>query len=100
MTGDPDFFFGRWIISSGQMNVQRGVGYNNPEADRLVELAAAEREPAKKKELYDRLQRLVASDVPLCPIYHDVCLYATRKEVQDLTLDPFFKPSLEKAWIK
>ncbi|AEG13776.1 ABC-type transporter, periplasmic subunit [Desulfofundulus kuznetsovii DSM 6115] len=100
MTGDPDFFFGRWIHSNGQMNVQRGVGYNNPEADRLVELAAAEREPAKKKELYDRLQRLVASDVPLCSIYHDVCLYATRKEVQDLTLDPFFKPSLEKAWIK
>ncbi len=100
MTGDPDFFFGRWIHSNGQMNVQRGVGYNNPEADRLVEMAAAGPDPAKRKELYAELQRLVASDVPLCPIYHDECLYATRKEVQDLTLDPFFKPSLEKAWIK
>lgn len=100
MTGDPDFFFGRWIHSRGQMNRERGLGYNNSEADRLVEAASAEPEPAKRKGLYDRLQRLVASDVPLCPIYHDVCLYATRKEVQDLTLDSFFKPSLERAWVK
>ncbi|MCL6449285.1 MAG: ABC transporter substrate-binding protein [Armatimonadetes bacterium] len=100
MTGDPDFFFGRWIISSGQMNKERGLGYNNPEADRLVKEAAAGPNPAKRKELYDRLQRLVAEEAPLCPLYHDVCLYATRKEVQELTLDPFFKPSLEKAGIK
>lgn len=99
MTGDPDFFFGRWVSSRGQMNVQRGMGYSNPEADRLVETAAAERDPAKRRELYSELQRLVASDVPLCPIYHDVCLYATRKDVQGLKLDPFFKPSLDKAWI-
>ncbi|MBC7324804.1 MAG: ABC transporter substrate-binding protein, partial [Moorella sp. (in: Bacteria)] len=100
MTGDPDFFFGRWIPSKGQMNVQRGLGYSNEEADRLVEMAAAEPVPAKRKELYTELQRLVARDMPLCPLYHDVCLYAARQEVQDLTLDPFFKPSLEKAWIK
>ncbi|HHW41678.1 MAG TPA: hypothetical protein GXX19_11150 [Syntrophomonadaceae bacterium] len=39
-------------------------------------------------------------DVPLCPIYHDVCLYATRKNVHGLKLDPFFKPSLDKAWFR
>ncbi|MDH7578895.1 MAG: ABC transporter substrate-binding protein [Bacillota bacterium] len=99
MTGDPDFFFGRWIASRGQMNVQRGMGYSSFKADRLVETAAAERDPAKRKELYTELQRLVALDVPLCPIYHDVCLYATRKNVHGLKLDPFFKPSLDKAWV-
>ncbi|MGO0122414.1 ABC transporter substrate-binding protein [Desulfothermobacter acidiphilus] len=100
MTGDPDFFFGRWIYSRGSMNRERGLGYRNPEADRLVEQAAAELDPARRKELYDRLQRLVAEEVPLCPLYHDLCLYATRKEVQGLTLDPFFKPSLERTWIE
>jgi peptide/nickel transport system substrate-binding protein len=99
MTGDPDFFYGRWIHSKGQMNVQRGIGYSNPEADRLVEAAAAGRDPAKRQQHYRDLQQLVAQDVPLCPIYHDVCLYATGKEVRDLKLDPFFKPSLDKAWI-
>ncbi|WP_243276982.1 ABC transporter substrate-binding protein [Desulfallas sp. Bu1-1] len=100
MTGDPDFFFGSWIHSQGQMNVQRGIGYSNPEADRLVEAAAAERDPAERRQYYRDLQQLVAQDVPLCPVYHDVCLYATGKKVHDLKLDPFFKPGLDKAWIE
>lgn len=100
MTGDPDFFFGRWIHSKGQLNIVRGVGYSNPEADRLVEAAAAERDPDKRQKYYRDLQELVAGDIPLCPVYHDVCLYATGKEVRDLKLDPFFKPSLDKARIE
>lgn len=99
MTGDPDFFCGRWVLSRGQMNVQRGVGYRNPEADRIVEEAATESNPAKRKSYYHELQRLLVQDVPFCPIYNDVTLYATRKEVRGLKLDPLFKPSLEKAWL-
>jgi peptide/nickel transport system substrate-binding protein len=97
MTGDPDFFCGRWLHSEGQMNVQRGIGYSNPEADSLVEAAAAERNPDKRQQYYRELQNLAAQDVPLCPVYHDISLYATRKNVSDLKLDPFFKPSLDKA---
>jgi len=100
MTGDPDFFFGRWIHSQGQMNICRGIGYSNPAADKLVEKAAAEQDLARRQQYYRDLQHLVAKDVPLCPVYHDVSLYATRKEVRDLELDPFFKPSLDKAWIE
>ncbi len=99
MTGDPDFFFGRWIHSKGQMNIQRGIGFSNPEADKLVEAAAAGLDQAKRQQLYSDLQRLIARDVPLSPVYHDACLYATGKEVRDLKLDPFFKPSLDKAWV-
>jgi len=100
MTGDPDFFFGRWIYSAGQMNKQRGIGYSNPEADRLIEDAGAEGDKSQRRAYYASLQELVARDVPLCPLWHDVCLYAVRKEVRDLTIDPFFKPSLEKAWVE
>lgn len=100
MTGDPDFFFGRWIYSEGQMNKERGLGYYNPGADRLVETAGAEADKFKRQAYYSSLQKLVARDAPLCPLFHDVCLYAVRKEVRDLTIDPFFKPSIDKAWIK
>ncbi len=99
MTGDPDFFFGRWIQSKGQMNVARGLGYNNPEADRLVAEAAAGKDMAARQKVYGELEKLVAEDVPLAPIYNDVCIYATKKTVHDLKIDPLFKPSLEKAWI-
>ncbi|AGL00380.1 ABC transporter substrate-binding protein [Desulfoscipio gibsoniae] len=100
MTGDPDFFFDSLIHSKGLMNMQRGIGYSSLEADRLVEVAAAEREPAKRQQYYSELQQLVAQDMPLCPVYHDVCLYATAKNVHNLKLDPFFKPELDKAWIE
>lgn len=83
MTGDPDFFFGRWIYSEGQMNKQRGIGYLNSEADRLVQDAGAEEVKSKRQAYYSSLQELVAQDVPLCPLFHDVCLYAVRKEVKD-----------------
>ncbi len=99
MTGDPDFFFGHWIHSKGQMNLARGVGYSSSKADELTEMAAVERDPAKRQHYYHELQQLVAREVPLCPVYHDISLYATRKNVRDLQLDPFFKPSLDKAWI-
>lgn len=99
MTGDPDFYFGRWIYSKGQMNTARGLGYENPEADKLVLDAARETDTAKRKALYQDLQKLVAEDVPVSPIFNDVSLYAVRKEVKDLQLDPFFKPTLEKAWL-
>jgi ABC-type oligopeptide transport system substrate-binding subunit len=49
--------------------------------------------------LYRNLQELVARDVPVAPIFNDVSLYAVRKEVKVLRMDPFFKPTLEKAWL-
>lgn len=99
MTGDPDFYFGRWTHSAGQMNISRGVGYNNPEADRLVEAAAVAGELAERQRLYRELQYLVAEDIPVAPVYQDVSLYATRSDVQDFSLDIFFRPSLETAWL-
>lgn len=99
MTGDPDFFFGRWIHSKGQMNVARGLGYSNSEADRLVAEAATGKDMASRQKLYSELQKLVAEEVPIVPVYNDVCIYATRKTVKDLKIDPLFKPSLEKAYI-
>ena len=99
MTGDPDFYFGRWIYSEGQMNTTRGLGYKSSEADKLVLDAARETDNAKRKALYQDLQKLVAEDVPVAPIFNDISLYAVRKEVKGLQLDPFFKPSLEKVWL-
>lgn len=99
MTGDPDFYFGQWIASEGAMNKARGLGYSNDEADRLVAEAATGKDKAARQKVYTELDKLMAEDVPVAPIYNDVCIYATKKTVNDLTIDPFFKPSLEKAWI-
>jgi peptide/nickel transport system substrate-binding protein len=79
--------------------VARGLGYTNPEADSLVAEAATGKDMASRQKLYSELQKLVAEDVPIAPVYNDVCIYATRSNVKDLKIDPLFKPSLEKVYI-
>lgn len=100
MTGDPDFFMGRWVWSEGDLNQRRSYGYANERADELVIAAISEMDQAVRKEYYDELQAIVAEEVPFTPLYHEVTIYATRKNVKDLRLDVQFKPSLDKAYIE
>jgi peptide/nickel transport system substrate-binding protein len=60
------------FYSSGSINI--GVPYSNPthystpETDRLFDQAAAETDRARRKALYDRIQHLIQTDLPLIPI--------------------------------
>jgi peptide/nickel transport system substrate-binding protein len=44
------------------------ANYSNPEVDRLLDQAAAEPDPARRKAIYAEFQRLVLEDLPLIPI--------------------------------
>lgn len=62
---DPDNFMQPYMHSQG-LFAQYG-GYNNPEADALVEAGAIETDNAKRKEIYYRLQDLWLEDaVGIC----------------------------------
>jgi len=98
MTGDPDFFMGRWVWSEGDMNQRRSYGYANARADELVLAAISEVDQVKRRTQYDELQGILADEVPFTPLYHEITLYATRRSVRDLYLDVQFKPSIEKAY--
>jgi len=41
-----------------------GSHYSNPEVDRLLEQAAIETDPAKRVEMYQQFQRIIATDIP------------------------------------
>jgi peptide/nickel transport system substrate-binding protein len=100
MTGDPDFFVGRWAHSQGDLNIARNYGYANERIDELVELAITELDPEERKAEYDEVQGILADEVPFTPLYHEITIYATRKNVHDLYLDVQFKPSLETVYIE
>ncbi len=91
MTGDPDFFYSYWILS----DAPRNCGWRNPDADRLINEARHEADGQRRKDLYRRLQEMLNQDLPLLPLYHDVALYAHRKEVRCFQMDHFFKPVLK-----
>ena len=67
--GDPVIGVHRTYDST---NIGKGVwsntqGYSNPRVDELMQLAAAETDPAKRKELYDEFQAIIADELP---VYH------------------------------
>ncbi len=66
--GDPVIGVARTYLSS---NIRKGVvwanmqGYRNPQVDTLLESAASEPDPAKRKALYDQFQKVVVDDAPI-----------------------------------
>ncbi|HEY4134122.1 MAG TPA: ABC transporter substrate-binding protein [Alphaproteobacteria bacterium] len=46
------------------VSYSNGSGYNNPEMDKILESAQIENNPAKRKKLYEDMQRLVMTDLP------------------------------------
>ncbi|MEW5815377.1 MAG: ABC transporter substrate-binding protein, partial [Spirochaetota bacterium] len=57
---DPDNFANPYMYSKGLYGGRSG--YNNPEADQLIEQAAVELDPAKRKQMYYRLQDIWLED--------------------------------------
>jgi ABC-type transport system substrate-binding protein len=44
--------------------VSNGSGYSNPEVDRLLEEAAVEIDPVRRRELFRQFQVIIATDLP------------------------------------
>ncbi len=66
---DPDIFF--YAFHSAQVppeGANRG-GYRNPEVDRLVERGRREPSRGKRKEIYRKVQLLLARDLPVFPLW-------------------------------
>lgn len=65
---DPTLGVQRWYWSK---NIVKGVpwsngsGYANPELDQLMEAAAVEGDPAKRRALIDQWQAFVQEEVPI-----------------------------------
>lgn len=67
MGGDPDYLRNIYGVSSstGALNQQNIPGYQNDEVNRLLQAQAVETDSAKRKEMINTLQKLIADDVPM-----------------------------------
>ena len=57
-----------------------GSHYDNPKVDALLESAAVENDPVKRKQMFVDFQRIVAEEIPDIPLYSP--LYLTIKNVR------------------
>ncbi|MFT4117716.1 ABC transporter substrate-binding protein [Bradyrhizobium sp.] len=62
-----------------------GSGYSNPEVDRLLEAAAVESDPAKRRELFRAFQVIVATDLPDINLVTGANLTIASRKLRDHT---------------
>ncbi len=80
--GDPDYL--RQVYSSKvPKRFQSAQGYANPEFDDLAQRQLVTLDEAERRRLVDRMQEIVATDVPLLPLYFPTLFHIFRKEVFD-----------------
>lgn len=65
--GDPGSILGFLLASDGGSNAGR---YANPALDQLLTEGQTTFEQAKREAIYDEVQQIIATDVPLIPVFH------------------------------
>lgn len=82
---DPDEWTYNLFHSGGKENQQ---GYSNPDLDRLLDLGRRIRDRERRKGIYKRIQRIVATDVPMVFLYDNNQISAARRRVKGLFVHP------------
>jgi peptide/nickel transport system substrate-binding protein len=86
---DPDSHLN--LIFHSKMTPPNGANrgrYSNPEVDRLIDSARQEMDQEKRKSAYQRVQQIVAEELPYISLFYvdNVCVY--NKRIEGMTLNP------------
>lgn len=89
---EPDFYF-MYFNSSRIPTKDNPDGgnrwrYTNPEVDRLTADGRKELDQDKRRAIYREVQRLVAADVPIVPLWHEDNVVLSNVDVQGYVMSP------------
>lgn len=89
---EPDFYFSYFhssrIPSDTDRDAQNRWHYRNAEVDRLTADARHEPDRERRRSLYLEVQRLVARDLPVIPLWHEDNVVLSNAAVQGYTIMP------------
>lgn len=100
---EPDYYY-NYFHSSRIPDARNPDGgnrwrYANPEVDRLAEAGRRELDRERRRAIYGELQRIVARDVPIVPLWHEDNVVLTNVDVQGYTITPNARlVGLRDAW--
>jgi ABC-type transport system substrate-binding protein len=89
---DPQNFLDILFHSRSRENMSR---YANPDIDRDLEKARAERDPAVRTRLYQDIEARILQDAPWVPLWHNKRYILVKPWVQGYTA-----PSVVQPWLK
>lgn len=75
-------------------STQNWSSYNNPEVDKLLDQAAAERDAQKRFQLYQEIERKILADYPVVPFTFSQQYHLTKPYVKNLIHPPLIIPRL------
>lgn len=87
---DPIFFkdlFASSEIPSETRASRNRSRYSNPELDKLIEEAVKTWDREKARELYVKIQDIVARDVPVFPLWYQANIVIAKKNVENIHVD-------------
>ena len=89
---EPDFHY--WFFHSSRFPTTKDPDgsnrwrYKNPAIDMLVEAGRAELDLAKRKQIYGEVQRIIAEDLPIVPLWHEDNVVLSNVDVKGYTIVP------------
>lgn len=83
---DPDIFLTA-SFATASLNGMNYCRFSNPDADRLLDEARVEQDPARRAELYEKLQHLLEEQVAWIPVCTLEQVAGTQDYVQNFVLD-------------
>ena len=75
---DPNTFMDMWVTDGGHNN----TGWSNARYDKLIELAAKEGDKNKRKEYFHEAEKILATEMPMLPIYFYVSSSLRSRDVK------------------
>lgn len=87
-TGDADYNQYNLFHSTSHGVPGNHSFYSNPKVDALIEAGRKEKDPQKRKDIYEEAQQIEMEEVPLLPYRSSENLAAISKSVQGVTISP------------
>jgi peptide/nickel transport system substrate-binding protein len=94
--GDPDPY-PLWHSTQAAGGGQNFSGWDNPEADALMEQGRALSDEAARRALYAQFQTIFAEEVPSLLLYHPVYTYGVSSRVHNVQIGALNQPSARFA---
>ena len=85
---EPDIYYNAFHSSQVPPAGANRGGYANPVIDQLTEGGRSEMDPAKRKEIYSAVQKVLSQDLPIIPLWYENNYAVFSRRVKGLRLRP------------
>lgn len=81
--GDAYSFLSRYALSTGTLNVANSLHYSNEKVEKLLEQAKYSSSEEEKHRLFNEVQKILAYDLPVIPLFNDMNIVAYNKRLKN-----------------